>query len=155
MTDVSHRRTAERTDLREHPDASEMRERYDRVLGGRDATFVEALVFLAGLYAAISPWVVDFTNDHPDLRFSNLIVGIAACVLALVFAMAPTRMDGLGLAICGIGAWLVVSPWIVADGPDGGVILSNVIAGGVLVLLGLASVFAAMKARKKLKGVEA
>jgi SPW repeat len=154
MTDVSHRRTAERTDLREHPDALEMRERYSRVLGGRDVVFVDGPVFLAGLWAAISPWVLNFNNTHTDLRFNNVIVGIAACVLALGFTMAPARMYGLSWAICAIGAWLVISPWVVAVGADAGIILSNIIVGGVLVLLGLASAGAAMRASKQLKGAE-
>lgn len=153
MTDVSHRRTAERsTELTDHPDSREMQERYDRVLAGREAPLVDGPIFLAGLYAAISPWVVTFASGQPQLRISNLVVGLAVAVLALGFALAPERMLGMGFAICGAGAWLIVSTWIVGDSPDGGVILSNVIVGGVIFLLGLASAAAAMKARAALKG---
>jgi hypothetical protein len=150
MTDVSHRTTAERTRLAEHPDAMEMRARYDRVLGGRDVMFVDAPVFLAGLYAAISPWVVNFAAGQPQLRISNLIVGIAVAVLALGFTMAPERMYGLSWAICAAGIWLVISTWIVGNTPDGGVIVSNVVVGGALFLLGAASAGAALKARAAL-----
>ncbi|MGP4110711.1 SPW repeat protein [Streptomyces sp. 4N509B] len=151
MTDVSHARTVERTEMTGHPDAMEMRARYDRVLGGKDVMFVDAPVFLAGLYVAVSPWVVGFTAGQPDLMINNLIVGLALAVLALGFTTAPERMYGLSWAICAIGAWLVISPWIVGDSPDGGVILSNVIVGGVVFLLGLASVAAAAKARGAMK----
>jgi hypothetical protein len=132
----------------------ELRARYERVLGGRDVVFVDGPVFLAGLYAAVSPWVVNFTNSDPDLRFNNVIVGIAIAVLALGLTMAPERMYGLSWAICATGAWLIVAPWAVLDSPDGGVILSNVIVGGVVFLLGLASAGAAMRARRAMKGAE-
>jgi SPW repeat-containing protein len=155
MTDVSQRRTAERAELAEHPDAMELRARYERVLGGRDVVFVDAPVFLAGLYAAISPWVVAFASGQPQLRVSNLIVGIAVAVLALGFTTAPERMYGLSWAICAAGIWLVISTWIVGDSPDGGVIVSNVVVGGVLFLLGVASAGAAMRASRGMKGAEA
>ncbi|MGP3971840.1 SPW repeat protein [Streptomyces sp. 6N223] len=155
MTDVSHRRTAERPELVEHPDAMEMRARYDRVLQGRDVVFVDAPVFLAGLYAAISPWVLDFTVGQPELMINNLIVGIAVSVLALGFTMAPERMYGLSWAICAAGIWLVISPWTVGDSPDGGVIVSNVIVGGLLFLLGVASAGASLRARSAMKGAGA
>ncbi len=50
MSNVSHARS----DLSGHPDASEMRARYDRVMGGRDVALVDAPVFLVGLYCAVS-----------------------------------------------------------------------------------------------------
>jgi hypothetical protein len=154
MTDVSHRRTAERPELAEHPDAMEMRARYDRVLQGRDVVFVDAPVFLAGLYAAISPWVVTFAATQPQLQISNLIVGLAVAVLALGFTTAPERMYGLSWAICAAGVWLVISTWIAGNTPDGGVIVSNVVVGGVIFLLGVASVGAAMRARGAMEGAE-
>ena len=45
MANVSH----QRGDLSSHPDAQEMRARYDRVLGGRDVALVDGPVFLLGL----------------------------------------------------------------------------------------------------------
>ncbi len=50
MANVSH----PRGDIAGHPDASEMRARYDRVLGGRDVALVDGPVFLLGLYCAVS-----------------------------------------------------------------------------------------------------
>lgn len=155
MTDVSHGRTAERAEITEHPDAHEMRARYDRILRGRDVLFVDAPVFLAGLYAAVSPWVVGFTTGQPDLMVNNLVVGLALAVLALGFTAAPARMYGLSWAICAIGAWLVVSPWVAGNDPDGGVVTSNVVVGALVFLLGLASAAAAMKARGRKGTTEA
>ncbi|MEV1009035.1 SPW repeat protein [Streptomyces sp. NPDC049881] len=144
MTDVSHR---QRGDLSGHPDEMEMRERYSRVMGGRDVVFVDGPVFLAGLYAAISPWILHFHNAHPDLTVNNLVLGIAVAVLALGLSRAPDRMYGLSHALILIGAWLIVAPWVMGSNLDAGIIVSNIIVGGLIALLGLASAAAALKAR--------
>ncbi|MDT0444157.1 SPW repeat protein [Streptomyces johnsoniae] len=145
MSDVSHR---QRGDLAGHPDEREMRERYSRVMGGRDVVFADGPVFLAGLYAAVSAWAVHFNDSQPELATTNLIAGIAVALLALGFSRAPERMYGMSHAIVVIGAWLIVSPWLVGDGPDAGIILSNVITGGIICLLGLVCAAAALKAHR-------
>lgn len=145
MTDVSHARGT----IAEHPDALEMRERYYRVLGGQDVALVDAPVFLAGLYAAISPWVVPFSGTQPQLTIHNLIVGIAIGLLALGFTTAPERMYGLSWAISAIGAWLVISTWVVGNAPDAGVQVSQIATGAVVFLLGLACAVTAMKAKRE------
>ncbi|MFF2503198.1 SPW repeat protein [Streptomyces sp. NPDC058067] len=132
MADVSH----QGPDLASHPDVSEMRDRYARVLGGRDVALMDAPVFLIGLYCAISPWTVHFSASQPELATHNLIMGIAIGVLAVGFAVTPTRMYGLSWAMCAMGVWLIIAPWIVGSSPDKGVILNNVILGGLTVLLG-------------------
>ncbi|SCD56597.1 SPW repeat-containing protein [Streptomyces sp. BpilaLS-43] len=133
MSNVSHR-----SDISSHPDASEMRERHDRLMrgGGRSTALADAPVFLAGLYAAVSPWVLHFTANQPSLVVHNVVIGLAIAVLALCFTAMPERMTGMSLAICALGAWLIVSTWIVGQSPDMGVVLSNVIVGGLTVVLG-------------------
>ncbi|CAM5735935.1 SPW repeat protein OS=Streptomyces alboniger OX=132473 GN=CP975_28810 PE=4 SV=1 [Streptomyces alboniger] len=133
MANVSHTRG----DITTHPDASEMRERYARMLGGRDVALVDGPVFLLGLYCAVSPWILHYTTSQPDLVTHNLIVGIAIGLLALGFTRAPERMYGLSWAMCALGVWMIVSPWIVGDSPDAGVIWNNVVIGALAVVLGL------------------
>ncbi|MFF0156367.1 SPW repeat protein [Streptomyces sp. NPDC005263] len=133
MANVSH----PRGDITTHPDASEMRERYARMLGGRDVALVDGPVFLLGLYCAVSPWILHYTTSQPDLVTHNLIVGIAIGLLALGFTRAPERMYGLSWAMCALGVWMIVSPWIVGDSPDAGVIWNNVVIGALAVVLGL------------------
>ncbi|MGW7294460.1 SPW repeat protein [Streptomyces xiamenensis] len=146
-TDVSHRRD---TSMADHPDAREMRERYSRVTGGATVPLLDAPVFLAGLYLAISAWLVPtFFDAQPRLGIHNLILGIAVAVLALGFALAPERMHGMGLALCVIGAWSIVAIWTVGSGASGGIILSQIIVGGVIFLLGLAATGAALAMRRK------
>ncbi|MDT0321693.1 MULTISPECIES: SPW repeat protein [unclassified Streptomyces] len=135
MSDVSHRH---RADLAGHPDEMEMRQRYNRVMGGRDVALVDAPLFLAGLYAAVSSYTLHFTTAQPGLSTNNLIMGIAVAVLALGLSRAE-NMRGLSLAIAGIGIWLAISPWVVGRHPDAGMIVSNIVVGAVILLLALVS----------------
>ncbi|MET7306954.1 SPW repeat protein [Streptomyces sp. NPDC005134] len=144
MSNVSHTRA----DITSHPDVSEMRERYARMLGGRDVALVDGPVFLVGLYCAISPWVLHFTASQPTLVQHNLIMGIAIAVLGLGFTVTPARMYGLSWAICAMGIWMILSPWIVGSSPDMGVIINNVVIGGLALLLGLVCVGASMKSSR-------
>ncbi|MFE2091244.1 SPW repeat protein [Streptomyces sp. NPDC059460] len=144
MSNVSHTRA----DITSHPDVSEMRERYARMLGGRDVALVDGPVFLVGLYCAVSPWVLHFSASQPTLVQHNLIMGIAIAVLGLGFTAMPDRMYGLSWAICAMGIWMIVSPWVVGSSPDMGVILNNVIIGGLTLLLGLVCAGAAAKTNR-------
>ncbi|MEU9916676.1 SPW repeat protein [Streptomyces sp. NPDC051001] len=134
-----------RGDITSHPDASEMRARYARMLGGRDVALVDGPVFLLGLYCAVSPWILHYTTSQPALVPHNLIVGIAIGLLALGFTQTPERMYGLSWAFCAVGLWMIVSAWIVGDSPDAGVILNNVIIGALAVILGLMCTVTAAK----------
>ncbi|MFC9854877.1 SPW repeat protein [Streptomyces prasinus] len=134
-----------RSDITSHPDAPEMRARYDRVLSGRDVVLVDGPVFLLGLYCAVSPWILHYTTSQPALASHNLIVGIAIGLLALGFTAAPTRMYGLSGAMCALGVWMIVSPWIVGTAPDAGVVWNNVAIGALTLLLGIMCVVAASR----------
>ncbi|MDF3301329.1 SPW repeat protein [Streptomyces tropicalis] len=133
MANVSHGRG----DISTHPDVTEMRERYARMLGGRDVALVDGPVFLLGLYCAASPWILHYTASQPALATHNLIMGIAIGLLALGFTTAPARMYGLSWAMCAMGIWLVVAPWIVGTRPDTGVVVNNIVIGALALILGL------------------
>ncbi|OQD52808.1 hypothetical protein BM536_032500 [Streptomyces phaeoluteigriseus] len=133
MANVSH----SRGDMSTHPDVSEMRTRHDRMLGGRDVALVDGPVFLVGLYCAASPWILHYSASQPALMTHNLIVGIAIGLLALGFTAAPARMYGLSWAMCALGIWMIVAPWVVGDSPDAGVIVNNIIIGALALILGL------------------
>ncbi|MEU6805449.1 SPW repeat protein [Streptomyces neyagawaensis] len=132
MANLSHR-----SDITSHPDVTEMRARYDRMLGGRDVALVDGPVFLLGLYCAVSPWILHYTTSQPSLAPHNLIVGIAIGLLALGFTAAPDRMYGLSWAMCALGVWMIIAPWIVGDSPDAGVVVNNIIIGALALVLGL------------------
>ncbi|MFF1443174.1 SPW repeat protein [Streptomyces sp. NPDC058295] len=126
-----------RGDMSTHPDVPEMQARYARMLGGRDVALVDGPVFLLGLYCAVSPWILHYTASQPALMTHNLIVGIAIGLLALGFTAAPARMYGLSWAMCALGIWMIIAPWVVGDSPDAGVAVNNIIIGALALLLGL------------------
>ncbi|MET7288924.1 SPW repeat protein [Streptomyces sp. NPDC005573] len=144
MANVSHR-----GDMATHPDISEMRDRYSRMLGGHDVALVDGPVFLLGLYCAASPWILHYTATQPALTVHNLIVGIAIGLLALGFTRAPERMYGLSWAMCAMGVWMIIAPWIVGSNPDAGVIASNAVIGGLAILLGMLCAWTSMKSVRR------
>jgi hypothetical protein len=75
-----------------------------------------------------------------DLRVTDLICGAAVALLAVGYASAYGRTHGLSWVTPIIGAWTIVAPWVVLGGNvNGGTILSNVICGAVIVILGIAT----------------
>nr|WP_211116739.1 SPW repeat protein [Glycomyces buryatensis] len=99
--------------------------------------FIDAPVFLVGLYCVISPWVVGFSAAEATLATHNLVIGIAIGLLALGFTVAPERMYGMSWAMCAIGVWMFFSPWVIATSPSTEAIWSNFIVGALAFLLGL------------------
>lgn len=121
--------------MHDHPDVWEMGDRYTRILAGGRAAVVDGLVLLAGLYLAISPWVVDVTAAR-DLTVNNLVLGIAVAVMGLGLASVPYRVYGMSWAVAAIGIWEIVTPWVV--GPSSTPVLwNNLWVGGVIAALGL------------------
>ncbi|ELS50864.1 SPW repeat protein [Streptomyces viridochromogenes] len=128
------------SEMQAHPDYAEMRERLERTASSGQAIALEGLILLAGVYAAISPWVVHFT-DEPNITINNLIIGITVGLIALGMTTAPGRMLNLTWVIAPIGVWLVLSPWVVtADhSARAGIVWNNCFLGGVTAVLGLAA----------------
>ncbi|OEU94810.1 SPW repeat protein [Streptomyces oceani] len=131
--------TAPASRIEQHPDLVEMRDRYDRAAAAPSAQVLEGLTFLAGIYIAISPWVVGFNDVSTPLAVSNLVVGLAFAVLAFGLSSAYGRTHPLAWTAPLLGAWVIISQWVIAGAPTStSVVLTNVIAGGVAALCGLA-----------------
>ncbi|MEW1658509.1 MULTISPECIES: SPW repeat protein [unclassified Streptomyces] len=143
MPDLSHHTTA---DITSHPDVPEMRERYERLLTGRQATALDGLILLTGTYAAISSWVVHFHAASPELAVNNLIIGLLLAVIGLGLTRVPARMYRLSWTCAVIGVWMIISPWVVTAGhtATAGMIWNNVVIGAVALILGLAATRLAM-----------
>jgi hypothetical protein len=130
----------ERMGIEEHPDIAALRLRYERAAETLAGQVVGGLTFLAGLYVAASPWIVGF-NNFTTLTVNNLIAGLAVAVFALGLTSAFGRTHGLAWTAPLVGVWLIISPWVVSgDVARTGSIVSNVIVGAVVLLLGLAAV---------------
>ncbi|MEV4125816.1 SPW repeat protein [Nocardia sp. NPDC049707] len=131
-----------------HPDIVELRakhEKYELAAMEPVAQAVTGLMFLTGLYIAISAWVVGF-NRFPTLTANNVIVGIALAVLALGFASMYGRVHGIVWTAPLIGVWMIISPWVVSgDVAHTATIWSNVVAGALALLLGLGSMALGMR----------
>ncbi|MGW1162534.1 SPW repeat protein [Streptomyces sp. NPDC002513] len=123
-----------------HPEIAEMRERLERAASGK-AVVIEGLILLAGVYAAISPWVVHFSTAEPNLTVNNLIVGLTIGLIGVGLAMIPERMLRLAWLAVPLGIWLLISPWVVtaAHGARAGILWNNCVVGAVTLLLGLAA----------------
>ncbi|SFF44600.1 SPW repeat-containing protein [Actinacidiphila alni] len=143
-TDATH----STTHIENHPDLMALRGRYEEAAAKPMAGLIEGLCLLAGLYLAISPWVAGFDGFNA-LRVSNLITGIALAVLAMGFGSVLERTHGLGWVAVAIGAWTIVAPWVVSGSADTTkTITNNAITGGVICLLGLATMGMGLGGRK-------
>jgi hypothetical protein len=123
-----------------HPELAEMRERLERTASSGRGIALEGLILLAGVYAAISPWVVHFSTQ-PNIRVNNLIVGITIGLIGLALAAAPERFFRMGWVLVPLGIWLIISPWVgtMTHGSRAGIIWNNVWLGAVVTVLGLAA----------------
>ncbi|MBM9618719.1 SPW repeat protein [Streptomyces zhihengii] len=127
-----------RSDISQHPDLAEMRSRFERATSNPAAQGVEALALLTGVYLAASPWIAGFSG-LTGLAVTNLILGIAYCVCMSGFASAYERTHAMAWAACAIGAFTIVSPWVVSgDVSTTRTVVNNVIVGAVALLCGLA-----------------
>lgn len=128
--------------LEEHPDLLEMRAKYERAAQAPTVQVVSGLTFMTGLYLAISPWVVGFAGAA-NLTVSDLIVGIALALLGLGYASVYGRTHGIAWVAPLIGVWAIISPWVVTGAPTTtSTLVSNIVTGGVAVVLGIATVAA-------------
>jgi hypothetical protein len=133
-------RTTDRMDT--HPDIMELRARYERAAATPLAQFADGLVFLTGLYLAISPWVAGFAGLR-SLAVNDLITGVALALVGAGLASAYGRTHGMAWVAPIIGIWTIIAPWVIHGGIAGtattGTIASNVAVGAVAVVAGLAA----------------
>lgn len=148
---MAERATEHRTPMEQHPDVMALQRQYGQTLGSPQTVVGEGVLALAGVWAAISPWVLGFTATHPALTINNLVVGLVVAALGLGVTGTAERSGGLSWIAIPLGVWLIVSMWLGALAfPTVGVIWNNVITGAVTALFGAAVAFGTMmKMRKK------
>jgi hypothetical protein len=101
------------------------------------------VLWVSGLNMLFGMWLFDsafavFAQEA--ITPSNFICGIAVIFLAAVHAIWAYDRAWLSWATAAIGAWVVVSPWVIhssmVGGPPLGIIVSNTITGGIIAALG-------------------
>lgn len=138
------------SDLEGHPDIVEMRARYDQVAETPTARITDGALVLAGLYLAVSPWVVGFPPFEANLSVNNFICGIAVAVLAGGFAVAYGRTHGLTWVPVVIGLWTIFAPLVIQRGyASGGAIANNIVMGIIIIALAAVAMRPGMLARKR------
>lgn len=131
----------------QHPDVMELRARYERAAAKPLAQLTDGLVFLIGLYLAISPWVVGFSAMR-GMAVNDLITGIALALIGAGLVSAYGRTHGMAWVAPIVGIWTIITPWVIhgaASTATAGTIANNVAVGAVAVVVGLAAMSIAMK----------
>jgi SPW repeat len=126
----------ELADVKRAHDRRELRERYERASETPSGQLVEGLIVLSGLYIALSTWIVGVTGP---LQINNLVIGLAVAALGIGFAVDYGSTHRLAWVCPVLGVWTIVALWAVTGATrTASSMLSNIIAGAVVLLCGLA-----------------
>ncbi|MEU0534036.1 SPW repeat domain-containing protein [Amycolatopsis tolypomycina] len=102
------------------------------------------LVLLAGLFLVLAPWIAGF-GGAGVLALSDTVLGLVLVALAIA-RTATRRLALIGWVIPVLGAWVVLSPWLLSQAgdtpPSAAAITGNVVAGAVVVVAGVCSALA-------------
>jgi hypothetical protein len=107
-------------------------------------------------------WLVVFTwtmsgLDHGDAVWSTVTTGLAVAVASLIRVINRPRLAGLTWINATLGAWLIVSPFLLSygDGPRADALTgSNVVAGGLVVIAAAGSEIARLAGHGRSGGKE-
>lgn len=130
------------------PDLDASRSRFEQAAATPTAQITEGLTVLAGLWIALAPWIVGFAAGSPALAINNLVVGLAIAGLAVGYASAFGRMHGIAWVGPLLGVWTIIAQWVMHAVPaTAPVVISNVVGGGLVVLLALGGAAALLNRR--------
>ncbi|MCW4352208.1 SPW repeat protein [Hoyosella sp. YIM 151337] len=138
--------------IESHPDLAAMSARYEEISESRSAQFTDSLLVLAGLFVALSPWIVGFHDVSVALAMNNLVVGLVIAALGVGYAAAFDRTHRLTFLCPLLGVWTIVAVWLVSGTVLAmATIWTNVIAGAVVVLLGFAAMMPYLRMQRSRK----
>ncbi|WP_211370416.1 SPW repeat protein [Nonomuraea turkmeniaca] len=135
-------------EMESHPDIIRMRERYEVAAANPAVQLADGVTLLAGLFLALSPWIVGFANAG-SLTMNNLVTGIAVALLSLGFSSAFGRTYGIAWTAPFIGLWTIVAPWLIRGEATTAGTVTNVIVGAVITVLGLITVGMGMTRKRR------
>ncbi len=93
--------------------------------------WVDWVNLLLGLWLVSSPWVLTLETSAAAATLNMWIVGSAIASLAAFSLYKPTRL--VNMAGIALGAWLVVSPWVLGFAREFGA-ATNVVLVGILII---------------------
>ena|SRR5689334_18028766 len=116
-------------------------------VNGSHDTFRAAsgLNLIAAIWLIISPFVLTF-SQVPSALWNNVIVGIAAAIIAIV-RLNATDQTGWSWANVLLGVWTIISPWALGFSVNGAenlgfnsaLVWNNVVTGAVIAFLAVMS----------------
>ena len=116
---------------------------------GIAAQAMAALGVLTGLWIALSP---SLTLQHGggNAAVANLIAGLAVAAVAAASLTGPRGYAGLQFASVLLGVWVIISPFILDAkfSIAAPMYWSNIVSGGVLVVLALAGLATVRRAAR-------
>jgi len=83
-----------------------------------------------GAWLAMSPWILGFSDSHPAATRNALIVGIVVAALSALTFLAYSVIEEWVDVV--LGAWLIVSPWVLSGSPNLAVVADFVIVGALV-----------------------
>src|ERR1700693_3775697 len=95
----------------------------------------------AGLWLAVPPWILGFSDSDPAATRNAVIVGVAIAMLSALTFLAYHIVEGWIDVI--LALWLIVSPWALSASGNTAVVADFVIVGGVVLALSGYEIWAA------------
>lgn len=89
---------------------------------------------LLGVWVVLSPWALGF-QDTRTAMVNAVVVGVALVAAALGAMLVPRAWEEW--TECALGAWLVISPWVLGFDAMRNPMLAAVCSGLVIVVLAL------------------
>ena len=89
---------------------------------------------LLGIWVVLSPWALGF-QGATTATANAVVVGVALVAAALGAMLMPRAWEEW--TECALGAWLVISPWVLGFGAQRDPMLAEVGSGVVIVVLAL------------------
>ncbi|SFQ02775.1 SPW repeat protein [Tranquillimonas alkanivorans] len=96
-----------------------------------------------GIWLIIAPFVLGYSG-LPAPLWNDLVCGLLIAILAGVRLGKPAHAEWASWTNAGIGAWLIIAPWVLA-GYLSAAVWNDVIVGIVVLVLGAYSASAAKK----------
>jgi hypothetical protein len=103
--------------------------------GSDQVRWASGLNIVAGLWLIISPFVLAYSGMQNAL-WNDVIIGIAVAALAAIRAGGWINQAWLSWVNLVLGAWVLVSPWVLGFTGDQTALWNNVITGAIVLILG-------------------